>query len=851
MKRNKIFAIGILCLLLALSACGQEPAKESTAPETHTAHPIGYPTVPPTAEIPQETGTDPAASTAADPAETTGEVPPVTEPEATKPPVTDVPTSEAVPESSEVPPETTEIPPETTEIPPETKPADQIIRYDDGSQIVRRFDEEGRQIEESFYYADGRLNYTDQKEFYPDGTVKREYYEERLRDGTGKCTELLYYENGGLKYDRRTKTDGSEYICEYDELGRGTAQTGTYPNGQKQVEYAWTYYGDTDDVAESLKKEWREDGSLSYSNEEAYREDGSQKSLDRTYDDGTRWVKETRADGRTEREEYYRAGGQMSSKHEYYYDENGVLLGDTYEEWLEDGSLNRCWTGSFYPNGTQKTRREIYSWDRDTEFYYEYDEQGHTLLEERKALDDSIYSRNEWEYYPGTGNWSKKVRILRTAEGQSESTALYREDGSLLEVTEKDEDGSHRIKNYDEKNRVSRREEYNADDFLVFVEEQSFYGDSHSDYSRYYYEEWSEELNDYIWSETLYEEDSAATKMTGKRYDGWTYYIESNGNGDSTFSEHWYPNGQMHSRSETHYYEDTGWRSFYSERDWEEDGSGERYTEEYFYPDGKSKSYSSQEGDSALYWAYNEQGMRTVYEERNKNNLTYQQLWTYAEDGETKLEYHQKRWSEEGKLSWRDEIYYPDGVMQSLHYGSEDGWDEQREYREDGTCTLEISINPAGTKVYEYVLHENDSYVIREWHDNGLLKIYQKHDTAAGTDVYEQYLDDSTPYIRNIDGPGEFKDHRIYDTSIGMVRFQTLVKEGIYHERYYEEGRMIVDRRYTALPDGGYDTYLGDTVWEYFEDGGVKKIRISESNEKGTMISQIVVTDDGKTGYPD
>ena len=54
MKRNTIFAIGILCLLLALSACGQEPAAESTAPETHTAHPIGYPTVPPTAEIPRK-----------------------------------------------------------------------------------------------------------------------------------------------------------------------------------------------------------------------------------------------------------------------------------------------------------------------------------------------------------------------------------------------------------------------------------------------------------------------------------------------------------------------------------------------------------------------------------------------------------------------------------------------------------------------------------------------------------------------------------------------------------------------------------------------------------------------------
>ena len=854
MKRNKIFAIGILCLLLALSACGQEPAVESTAPGTK---PASTETLPASSEALKPT--EPAATEAAPTAAPSATQPPATEPAVTEPPSSEVPPV-TEPPTSEVPPETappatehptTEVPPETTEVPPETRPADQIIRYDDGSQIVRRFDEEGRQIEESFYYANGQLNYSDQKEFYPDGTVKREYYEEHFRDGTGKSSETLYYENGVVQTRRSTDADGQVSVRDYDEQGRQTGETDYYANGQKSTEGTSVFFPDSDQLAEMHWKNWQEDGLLADSYDILYWEDGTRKSIDRTNDDGTRWVQEARADGRTEREEYYRANGQMSTQQEYYYDENGVLLGDSYQEWLEDGSLNRCWTYTYRPDGSALTCREIYSWKRGTEYYYEFDEQERNLLMEERALDGSSYARTEWEYFENLDQASKKTYVRQTSDGQEESVTLFRENGLVQEATEVRKNGTSTHSWFDEEGRKIRQEEYTASNFLRRLEEQEFFENS-TTLKRDYWKNWEEDLNDYSWSEDIYDEDGVRKKASGSNYDGSTYSCEYDKHGQVTLADYWYANGQQESHYEYQYSEESGERIFEGERYWDKDGSDERYYEDTYWPNGQRKTSLREEDGNVTQLSYNEQGSILQRKEYTETVLTYQADYVYAADGTSCTEYHRRSWDKEGNLSgWSDETYYADGKAKTKHWADVGGWDEERAYREDGTCTLEISINSAGTKVYEYVLHDNGSYVIREWHDNGLLKIYQKHDTAAGTDVYEQYLDDSTPYIRNIDGPGEFSDHRTYDTNIGMVRFQTLVKEGVYHDRYYEKGRMIVDRRYTALPDGGYDTYLGNTVWEYFEDGGVKKIRISESDEKGTTISQTVVTDDGKIGYPD
>ena len=239
-------------------------------------------------------------------------------------------------------------------------------------------------------------------------------------------------------------------------------------------------------------------------------------------------------------------------------------------------------------------------------------------------------------------------------------------------------------------------------------------------------------------------------------------------------------------------------------------------------------------------------------EEYAKAVLTARVEYVYAADGTSRTEYHRKVWAEDGTLSdWKDEYYYADGSLKKKHYGSVGGWEETYEFREDGTEKLEIDINPAGTKVYEYVLSDDGSYEIRQWHDNGLLAVYRYSDAEGLHSLYEQYLDNGILYVRNENGPDGFVHYRTYDSGTGLLRFETLVKDGIYHDRYYEEGRLVVDRRYHALADGGYDVYLGNTVWEYFTEGGVKKIRISEDDEKGTTISQKVVDDDGKIGYPE
>ena len=837
----------IFLILVLLAACGQNDVTPTASVPSGT-------TVPPTAEIPPETEADPTAFTAADPAETTGEVLPVTEPEATQPPATEVPTTAVPPETSEVPsetePPTSQVPPETTEVPPETKPADQIIRYDDGSKIVRRFDEEGRQIEESFYYANGQLNYTDQKEFYPDGSVKREYYEEHFRDGSGKNWEYVYHENGETQFYRGKAANGTSFTIEYDEQGRKLEEQDYYAGGQKSLEIRNRYYPDSEQLSETHRKEWKEDGSLRSSNDETFWQDGTQKTMDRTYTDGTRWVKECREDGQVLLEESYHENGQLSSKEVCTYDENGVVTEKTYAEWLSDGSLNRCWEDTYWPDGSTKTERSILSWTRDQENYYEYDEQGRTVLNEVRALDGSFTDRSVMEYYPDSEQVMKQVDTSENSDGIQRNTYLYREDGSFSEITKVYRDGTSRHELYAEEGYCAKQENYDANGFLLRVEETEYYENSQVP-RRTYWKSWEEDLNDYSWSETINDENWVMRKHSGTNYNGSSFVCEYDESGNETLADYWYANGQQESHYE-YRYDENGQRIFEGERYWDEDGSHERYYEDTYWPNGQRKTTHREDGDKIYEESYNEQGKTVLRQEYTKTVQIGSVEYVYAADGTSCTEYHRKSFAEDGTLfAWTDEYYYTDGSLQKKHYGSVEGWEETYEYRKDGTLKLEINVNMEGVKVYEYVLYDDDGYVIREWHDNGLLRIYRKHDTAAGTDVYEQYLDDSTPYIRNVDGPGEFRDYRTYDTNIGMVRFQTLIKDGIYHDRYYEEGRMTVDRRYTALPDGGYDTYLGNTVWEYFTEGGVKKIRISENDENGTMISQKVIDDDGKTGYPD
>ncbi|MBO4873395.1 MAG: hypothetical protein J5496_08300 [Lachnospiraceae bacterium] len=842
MKTNKIFAAGILSLMLAaalmLSACGADP-KES-AQETHTSDGIYYPT---SSSEQEKTAADPGETTAAG-AESSAAV---TESAA---PATAAPTEPATEPTPDVPPVTQPDVPPTTEVPPETKPADQIIRYDDGSQIVRRFDEAGRQIEESFYYADGQLNYSDRKEFYPDGSVKRESYEERFRDGSGKIQEWEFFENGDTKTARYQEVDGSAAVYEYDEAGHLIAEDTYYPNGQQERQKHWAYSADGEYLERHFRT-WAEDGRLTYRDDTTFHANGTAKTSDITYENGTRQVQEFRDDGQVLLEEEYRAGGQKSHQANKTYDENGACLESRYEEWQEDGSLNRSWDITYRPDGTKKTAREIYSWQRDTECYSEFDEQEREVLYEEKALDGSSFYRSEREYFPDSEQYSKRTVTEQTESGTTKRIELFWENGTVRESTQISADGSSHAAWYNEEGYDIRLEIHDATGFLTRLEETEYFENSTTT-RRAYWKNWEEDLNEYSWSEEIYDENRVRRQASGSNYNGSTYYCEYSEHGDVTVMDCRYPNGQPESYSEYRYDDETGQRIFEGERYWDEDGSNERYYEDSYYPDGTRKESRRQEDDKETVETYNKQGYTVLREEYTKDALTARVEYVYAADGTTRTEYHRKAFAEDGSLfTWADEYYYADGSLRKKSYGSVEGWEQTYEYREDGTLKLEIDVNMEGIKTYEYVLSDDGSYTIREWHDNGQPAVYRSVDAGGSHSIYEEYLDNGILYIRNEDGPDGFIHYRTYDAGTGQLRFESLVKDGIYHDRYYVEGRLIVDRRYHALEGGGYDTYLGNTVWEYFTDGGVKKIRISESDASGTTISQKVVDDDGKIGYPE
>ena len=66
-------------------------------------------------------------------------------------------------------------------------------------------------------------------------------------------------------------------------------------------------------------------------------------------------------------------------------------------------------------------------------------------------------------------------------------------------------------------------------------------------------------------------------------------------------------------------------------------------------------------------------------------------------------------------------------------------------------------------------------------------------------------------------------------------------------KRRYSEGRCVLEERLETV----FMERAGATSWEYYVEGGVKKILISEKGPQLELIREWVENDDGSFGWPE
>ena len=169
-----------------------------------------------------------------------------------------------------------------------------------------------------------------------------------------------------------------------------------------------------------------------------------------------------------------------------------------------------------------------------------------------------------------------------------------------------------------------------------------------------------------------------------------------------------------------------------------------------------------------------------------------------------------------------------------------------RELDSFGEITLEQHFYASLQIADEMIRHEDGSSSQKYWYENGSLdRRYEWN--ADGLKVLEEAFTEEGIRVRwTVRRPNGTSDERAYGGDGLLVHQYEYTTDRLY-DRTYQNGRMIVERR--SLRDDDH-TYLGSTEWEYYEEDGVKKIRISESDPSGTMTGQKVVTDDGTIGWP-
>ena len=822
-RRQIILAPILIIILLTGCSAGNQPATvpagSTPAAAADTQTDPGGPTVPDRAESSAQL---PPETTVPDPAETTAWIPP---------------------ESSEVPPASSEVP--ETSAPPvtETPLGEDVIENPDGSRLIRRYDPDGRLVEEIRTAADGTQLSVKKFVYYPGGsTVKWAFEETRKADGSFlSSSETGYYENGQIKSREEQAADGTSDLTQYDENGRETLQEKRNKDGVRISSVTHTYYADGTCASRITEKRNDQSGIKGRTSETFY-EDGVLSSVEKILSDGRRQRTQYNEKGIRTLFEEYDESGTLRVRDSWEFYENGKVYRTVEEAWKQDGSVKSRVDTRYSTYDALFDRRTISEDQPDRELYESFDDSNRLLYKEITMLDGTFIRSFETVYYFRSNQVETEEEIWMEGDARRSVKRTYDSDGTLRQDFEQFADGSTLTQNWmpwgDPDSRIWR----DADGFITEEQTYIYYFASEN---LYYTEDrlWMEDEQGYELTHFEFAE-SGELIFEGVRYaDGSGDYTWKDLQGRVTATEKYYANGVQESGSTYEFYENSDICSHEIDTEWDENGNLTYYGEAEYFTDGSLKKSYYLYKDREACWEYNFAGSLIHYTCKEYGTLICQEDYIYNSDNVLLKEDFQA-WNPDGSRDFREtNEYYLNGNKSSHIYIYSDGSAEQREYDESGRWTLVREVRASG--IVESIRDrdpDNGRERLREYYADGFLK----RDTEWVSNVLRSHI---TYYenhalhwkeTANADGTGQKKEY----AETGKLVWEEIRTKDWYLECSYTDGRKTF-QRYTE-PGG---KFISQTKWTYYTQNGEKMIRIDTTHSDGSTESQ-TVKDNGTTGYP-
>ena len=825
MKKRSIWKTSLTAVLTAaltlalLAGCGPNnqtgttPAPAGTTPAATAA----------------DTKADPG-STQADPAETTAPLPP---------------------ESTAVPPATSEAPPETA--PPETVPpvtetplGEDIVENSDGTKLIRRYDPDGRLVEEVRTAADGTQLASKKLIYYPGGTAVKWIFEETWKtDGSFRSSsESAYYESGAIKSVEEQAADGSSTLTQYDENGREILLQKKNKDGAVVSAVTQTYYEDGA-CASRITEKRNDKGEVKERTEELFYENGVAGSVEKTLSDGRRLLTGYNSNGVKVLYEEYDSSGQIRLRNRWEYYEDGTIAITSEEAWNADGSYKSASAVQYAYGGAVVERQTIKEDQPDRMISESYDENGRLLRRQETLLDGGFVSSVENVYY----TWADQIETTEEIWLENDATCImkrtFAEDGTPIQVFQQKADGTTITTDMNEDGKPAER--LTEDRYGGLIEKLTW---------TYYWSGETQALESYYW-----DEDSQGYETYREEYteDGDTY-MENHRYADGSGVIRWYDKPGRLCQYEEYdqndslkygffyqFFENTDVCSFYAVVEADENGKTTAYSEREYFSDGNVKKSYDLYGVTEVAREYNKAGKTVLFTHTEDGVLRRKERYYYkATDPDALQEEDIQVWNADGSVDFEEinEYGHSNGRKSTHTYIYSDGSWEYQKYDEKGRLILDREVLPTNMVVKEREIDPDKQYErIRKFYPDGSLKsdaVWINQQRRSYKEHYENHAVRVTE-TRNEDGTGEIRE---FSETGWLVWMERTTKEWVV-EVSYKEGRRTYERY--ADRDGNFMKLV---VRTYYTEGGEKLIRIEVTESDNTSQTKII-KDDGKIGYGD
>ncbi len=825
MKKRSIWQTSLTAVLTAaltlalLTGCGPNnqtgttPAPAGTTPAATAA----------------DTKADPG-STQADPAETTAPLPPES---------TAVP-----PASSEAPPETA--PPETVPPVTETPLGEDIVEDSDGTRLIRRYDPDGRLVEEVRTAADGTQLASKKIIYYPGGTAVKWIFEETWKtDGSLRSSsESAYYESGSIKSLEEQAADGSSTLTQYDENGREILLQKKNKDGAVVSAVTQTYYEDGA-CASRITEKRNDKGEVKERTEELFYENGVTGSVEKTLSDGRRLLTGYNSNGIRILYEEYDGSGQIRLRNRWEYYDDGTVGMTTEEAWNADGSYKSASAVQYGADGAVVKRQTIKEDQPDRMVSESFDENGRLLYREETLLDGSFVSSVENVYY----TWADQLETTEEIWLENDATCIlkrtFAEDGTPMQVFQQKADGTTITTDMNEDGKPAERLTEDRYGGLIEKLTWTYYWSGETQALESYY--WNEDSQGYETYREEYTEDGD-TYMENHRYADGSGVIRWYDQPDRLCQyEEYYPNDSLKYGFFYQFFENTNVCSFYAVVEGDENGKTIAYSEREYFSDGSVKKSYDFYGVTEVAREYNKAGNPVLFTHTEDGVLRRKEQYYYkATDPDALTEEDIQVWNADGSVDFHEinEYGHSNGRKSAHTYIYSDGSWEFQKYDDKGRLILDREVLPSNIVVKEREIDPDKQYErVRKNYSDGYLKsdyTWINQQLRSRTEYYENHAV-RVKETRNEDGTGETRE---YSETGWLVWMERTTKDWVV-EVSYKEGRRTYERY--ADRDGNFMKLV---VRTYYTEGGEKLIRIEVTESDNTSQTKII-KDDGKIGYGD